>query len=857
MHSLDLKFYFSWQMSPSLDINLLPLAREAGKDQSSLSGLLAAEPPRRQARGRTSDRLILYLTLAGNAPLSPGKQDQILERVAQAYYKTTGSVTAALRMVAETLNHYLLDRNLRNASSGRQAVGWLSLLALRGDQLYLAQSGPVHAFIITADQVKHLFDPQISGRGLGLSRTTPIRYSHAVLQPNDAVLLATQPSPTWSASTLAGIHGQGLEGMRRRLLHSSDVDLNAVLIQTRPGSGQIHRLRLKTPDQPAPEEQPARVEPESAGSTLVVQPLQAESDVPQETSAASESVAAPGAGQVPQVEAESKPGLEQEGTAAPGTGEVPPDLEEDASPSEADLAEKEFTLQTAVGKEAAPTSMTPAPPGVEQPALAPRPARVDPARTAPAQAVPMTPTTDAAQASAPGAAARRARNRPAPNMSLAPIGGFLVGIGRPVGAGFARLVQGLGALLKRVLPDESLFTLPAGTMALIAILIPLLVVTMASVVYLQKGRAAQYDVLFNQAGQAASEAGSLSDLVTQRLAWQTALKYLDEAETYRITPESQALREQARTALDELNLIKRPDYQPAIIGGLPDVVKVTRLVLSDDDLYMLDGNSGNVLRGRVTNNLTFEIDRSFQCGPGIYDGHVVGQLIDITPAPAGIKTGEVVLGMDTAGSALYCFTGDSPKTQPLARPVTAPNWGSLVGFTLDPDQNNVFVLDPFDQAVWAFWGSDFTDGPTFFFGDEVPTLQDVIALTVDKEDLYLLHTDGHMTLCTYSSLAVSPTRCADPVLYMDTRPGQEGQVLTPETPFSQVLATQPPDPSLYVLEPGARAIYHFSLRTLTFHRQFVPGDQLPAGDATAFTVNQLQRILYLAIGNRVYQASMP
>jgi hypothetical protein len=80
-------------------------------------------------------------------------------------------------------------------------------------------------------------------------------------------------------------------------------------------------------------------------------------------------------------------------------------------------------------------------------------------------------------------------------------------------------------------------------------------------------------------------------------------------------------------------------------------------------------------------------------------------------------------------------------------------------------------------------------------------MEDVIDLAVDKSDLYLLHEDGHVTLCTFSELGVSPTRCTDPFPYVDSRPGREGLILIPDSPFTQIHATQPPDPSLYLLEP--------------------------------------------------------
>jgi len=37
-----------------------------------------------------------------------------------------------------------------------------------------------------------------------------------------------------------------------------------------------------------------------------------------------------------------------------------------------------------------------------------------------------------------------------------------------------------------------------------------------------------------------------------------------------------------------------------------------------------------------------------------------------------------------------------------------------------------------------------------------------IDLAVDKTDIYILHDDGHTTLCAYSELSVSQTNCTDP-----------------------------------------------------------------------------------------------
>ena len=139
----------------------------------------------------------------------------------------------------------------------------------------------------------------------------------------------------------------------------------------------------------------------------------------------------------------------------------------------------------------------------------------------------------------------------------------------------------------------------------------------------------------------------------------------------------------------------------------------------------------------------------------------------------------------------------------------------------------------------------------------------VIDLAVDGNDLFLLHADGRMTQCTFSELEVSPTRCVDPLPYTDTRPGREGQAFASPPAFTQILATQPPDPSLLILEPERQSIYLFSLR-LTFQRQYRPEIQpgsslrsaaLPA--ATAFGISPDKRFVFMAFGNQVSYAAVP
>jgi hypothetical protein len=168
---------------------------------------------------------------------------------------------------------------------------------------------------------------------------------------------------------------------------------------------------------------------------------------------------------------------------------------------------------------------------------------------------------------------------------------------------------------------------------------------------------------------------------------------------------------------------------------------------------------------------------------------------------------------------------------------------------------DLYVLDPPANAVWIYRNINLSQEPRLFFGSQVPFMPDVIDLAVNRNDLYLLHSDGHITTCTYSGLQESPTRCQDPTTYYDSRIGRQNGPIIHDAPFSQILVYTAPRPIHLSVGPSNQAIYHFSLR-LTFQRQFRSLTDLGHGEATAFTISP-NRTIFIAIGNRVYYADLP
>jgi len=249
----------------------------------------------------------------------------------------------------------------------------------------------------------------------------------------------------------------------------------------------------------------------------------------------------------------------------------------------------------------------------------------------------------------------------------------------------------------------------------------------------------------------------------------------------------------------------------------------------------------------------YRIDPTFQCGPGPYSsGHIIDPLVDITRLPRGNELGASVLAIDGNGNSLSCILAMEPVASSMRPPDI--NWGSPQAVTVDT--GDMYILDSQNNAVWIYRGMDTENPPRLFFGDDIPPMQDVIDLAVNGYDLYLLHEDSHLTTCEYSGLVESPTRCEDPAIFSDPRPGRQSGATISDAVFSEILFSPPPDPSIYLLDPKSQSIYHFSVR-LTLQRLYQSFNPLPEGRATAMAIDKDNRTAFLAIGNQVYYAPLP
>jgi hypothetical protein len=290
---------------------------------------------------------------------------------------------------------------------------------------------------------------------------------------------------------------------------------------------------------------------------------------------------------------------------------------------------------------------------------------------------------------------------------------------------------------------------------------------------------------------------------------------------------------------------------------------VTHMAASDTEIYLLDNARGNVIRG-VLNGSIYDTDPNFKCEPGNYENVQVGPLVDMLALPRSNSTGATLMGIDANGNVLYCAPGETPWATALQIPDVGLRQITSIAF----EANNLYVLDASGRAVWVYFGGpdiEFAGKlPYFFFEEQIPAALDqaigiVVSVTADTTDLYLLHSDGHLTTCTSYVNPLSSFSCTDQ-LFIDTRPGYQSGATLADGIFSQIAFTGTPTHLMALLQPHTQSVFRFSARALELQNQVQPlagkKSSLPPGmpiTAMAYSPNE---VLFIFVGHQLYFAAI-
>ncbi len=469
------------------------------------------------------------------------------------------------------------------------------------------------------------------------------------------------------------------------------------------------------------------------------------------------------------------------------------------------------------------------------------------------------------------AVSRPSRRQPSPTAAPArevaarrreiPLGPILRRAGEALQRAIDPVMLGLWRLLTRMAPGLAEAERPGGlspaALMATALVIPLVVVTVASLVYFRQGRSQQFDQYLIQAQEAVVAASLKSSPEEAQADWELARSWLDLAETYRVTDASSALRQQVQDALDSADLVIRLELLPAVSGGFGAQSEITGLAATASDLYALDIGNGLIWHAWATGR-GYEIDPEFECPlaaeRGAQANPVVGITIQPEPGALGI---EGVVAVDRGGGLLYCAPGRSPLRGQLSPPDIG--WGRLQAF--DVFEGNLYVLDPVTNAVWIYDASDglFSGSATLFFAEAVPELETAIDLALAQDELIILHSQGNIDRCQRvvenapdGSLRIRVGCDPDP-RFLDERAGQSPSPTIPGATPLQMVYSPPPEPSLFFLDADSGSIFHYSMR-LVYQGQYRPIE--PLEEPVVAITEAPPSDLLLAAGGQVYYAQL-
>ena len=819
----------------------------------ALPGFFGANIPRRAARGRQEDSLLIFLSQQSGEPFEEGQLRKWLENASVSFYKSSGSVTSAMRAAAFSLNASLAEKNLSLPPEHIPVSAQLSLGVIHHETLFLAQAGLSQVVLAKPGSRAFFFDADLEPRGLGLTQVPRLRFFQQKLDEGDVILFSTQ----FPVAFLAGSGGSAqpeLSLLLAELNACQPLPAEVGLALARPGEGTARWTAAEMLVEPAQTPLEMTLAEEPAGAPFEAEPPPAEETLPQtggELGASPE--ASPEPAQVPedadgQPRAETDPsqtGVDQARFEPTPGGSLPQPAESEPTPPKPEARNGEAEASAAVQPAASPVfdDTQPTFTADQLPAESLADTRPRTARYYSEQSPEKKPRDRAAER-----ALRKQRSQ-ASFRKVAEGAGSMNKLGERVAAFLTgeKKQSGEGGAVSA--------EIPRGTKLLLAIFVPLLVVGLLSAVYFSQGRGNQYEYLLAQAQAAVDNAPLMQGAEAQREAWNQALSWLDQAEAYRQSSELRALRARAQNALDVLDGALRLAYKPAFAASALTGLDISRIVSVGTDLYLLDRATGVVLHLSPSNG-AFVPDLSYNCKPGLYQGIQVGRLVDVISVPINNTARAPILALDANGNGLFCGVGKEPS--PFA--LIPPDGGFGRIGTVLYDAGRLFILDPVKNALWIYRGAnmEYVNPPDSYFEEQPIALSEAVSAAVSGDELFLLFADGHSSHCLASNVT-GTVECADPYVYQDARGGMDGGALDfGALRFSQLSYSPPPDPSLYYLAAERAELYQFSLR-LNLNRVLrsgASGGSLPARSVTAFNVGS-NRNVYLAFGGELYYAVIP
>lgn len=299
---------------------------------------------------------------------------------------------------------------------------------------------------------------------------------------------------------------------------------------------------------------------------------------------------------------------------------------------------------------------------------------------------------------------------------------------------------------RRPPPEENRTVLIA-----LAVAIPVLVIAIVTVAYLNFAAESRVQGVLDEVREEIALAQAAgSDSEEARSHWEAALRRIETAEALQPDdPSTQALREQARHALDQLDRVRRLTLTQLVDFGSKNVGR--RLVLGSQALFVLDSRDGwgaRVDMERVDEGVGSQDAQVLVRSGQQVGGDEVGRLVDCawTNAEGGRQASGLLILEGDGGLVSYDPAWGSESGAPqLARlelSAPLPERPIAVGTY----EGQFYVLDGAESGgqIWRYrpQGNGYPRPPEPYFAT-VPDngLQNAVDMAIDGH-IYLLYEDG-------------------------------------------------------------------------------------------------------------------
>jgi len=221
------------------DFQLFPLAQRAGIGEVRIENVSVFNAPRSAQRLRRDDLLAVMITVLQGTPLTSEEIQNYLQKAADAFFMTNGSVTRALQAAAEIVNQDLLETNLHDPGGQGPTEAALNVAVWHKGSIFHAHSGDTVSVCVNDTGVEIKRDNTATSKSLGVKRAIDLQFHQTEFVDSGLLILCSQLPESWTRPALQNSHRLTPEQLKRRLANRTDIDITAGVIYVMDGRGKV------------------------------------------------------------------------------------------------------------------------------------------------------------------------------------------------------------------------------------------------------------------------------------------------------------------------------------------------------------------------------------------------------------------------------------------------------------------------------------------------------------------------------------------------------------------------------------------------------------------------------------------